>query len=170
MSSMVSRIAIARRTAVLLALPLLGVPAACLASDQTADYAAVPSRSGDGSDWDRALANLLQSMPTYMSGTSYCNLAADSKHGRDNRDKSNAHKEAGRVYRRVYDRSNRSSYRRARRRSRGTGIREGLLRLNDFDDAWKRVSLRLAEQEAKDCKEGHRPEVRPRVNDCHCCV
>ncbi len=36
MSSMVSRIAIARRTAVLLALPLLGVPAAFLASDQTA--------------------------------------------------------------------------------------------------------------------------------------
>ena len=69
MSSMVSRIAIARRTAVLLALPLLGVPAACLASDQTADYAAVPSRSGDGSDWDRARANLLQSMPTDMSGT-----------------------------------------------------------------------------------------------------
>nr|WP_273303552.1 lytic transglycosylase domain-containing protein [Sphingomonas ursincola] len=69
MSSMVSRIAIARRTAVLLALPLLGVPTACLASDQTADYAAVPSRSGDGSDWDRARANLLQSMPTDMSGT-----------------------------------------------------------------------------------------------------
>lgn len=69
MSSMVSRIAIARRTAVLLALPLLGVPAACLASDQTADYAAVPSRSGDGSDWDRARANLLQSMPADMSGT-----------------------------------------------------------------------------------------------------
>ncbi|WAC24813.1 transglycosylase SLT domain-containing protein [Blastomonas sp. SL216] len=70
MSSMVSRIAIARSTAALLALPLLGVPAACLASDQSADYAATaPSRTGDGSDWDRARANLLQSMPADMSGT-----------------------------------------------------------------------------------------------------
>lgn len=70
MSSMVSRIAIARSTAALIALPLLGVPAACLASDQSADYAATaPNRSGDGSDWDRARANLLQSMPADMSGT-----------------------------------------------------------------------------------------------------
>lgn len=72
MSSMVSRIAIARSTAALLALPLLGVPAACLASDQQAEYTAASSpfsRSGDGSDWDRARANLLQSMPADMSGT-----------------------------------------------------------------------------------------------------
>jgi soluble lytic murein transglycosylase len=72
MSSMVSRIAIARSTAALIALPLLGIPAACLASEQSADYAAAPapiSRSGDGSDWDRARAQLLQSMPADMSGT-----------------------------------------------------------------------------------------------------
>lgn len=72
MSSMVSRIAIARSTVAFLALPLLGVPAACLASDQSADYATASapfSRSGDGSDWDRARAQLLQSMPTDMSGT-----------------------------------------------------------------------------------------------------
>jgi soluble lytic murein transglycosylase len=72
MSSMVSRIAIARRTAALLALPLLGVPAACLASDQASDYTAATTpftRSGDGSDWDRARAQLLQSMPADLSGT-----------------------------------------------------------------------------------------------------
>ncbi len=72
MSSMVSHIAIARSTAALIALPFLGVPAACLASDQPADYsvASAPiSRTGDGSDWDRARAQLLQSMPADMSGT-----------------------------------------------------------------------------------------------------
>lgn len=72
MSSMVSRIAIARSTAALFTLPLLGIPAACLASDQPAEYSAataLASRSADGSDWDRARAQLLQSMPADMSGT-----------------------------------------------------------------------------------------------------
>ena len=72
MSSMVSTIAIARSTAALIALPLLGIPAACLASDQQSEYSAATapiSRSGDGSEWDRARAQLLQSMPADMSGT-----------------------------------------------------------------------------------------------------